>query len=105
MEIMQQFHSFSQIFYMNRVETCMYKCMGLYRKLTLCFVNMLNYGILWAPFLLKTLLEESPPAGARHVQRTVPGAPLLILENFCCCLSRSDLSPLGLQGWTNHSKD
>ena len=83
---------------MNRVKTCMHdKCMGLYRKLTLRFVNMLNYGILWAPFSLKTLLEESPPAGARKVQRTVPGAPLLILENFCCCLSRCDLSPLGLQ--------
>ena len=74
---------FSQIFYTNRTETCMHdKCMGLCRNLTFCFVNMLNYGILWAPFLLKTLLEESPPAGARKVQRTVPGAPLLILENF-----------------------
>lgn len=79
--------------------------MRLYRKLTPRCVNMLNYGILWAPFLLKTLPEESYHAGARQIQRTVPGAPLLILENFCCCLSRCDLSPLVLQGWTNLGKD
>ena len=39
-----------------------------------CFENMLNYGFysaLWAPFSLKTLLEERVPARARQVRRTV----------------------------------
>ena len=42
-----------------------------------CFANMLRYGIssvLWAPFSLKTILEESTPAGARQVRKTVEKA-------------------------------
>ena len=37
-----------------------------------CFVNMLSYGIssvLLAPFSLKTILDESTPAGARLVRQ------------------------------------
>ena len=38
-----------------------------------CFVNMLSYGIssvLLAPFSLKTILDESTPAGARLVRQS-----------------------------------
>ena len=68
---------------MKRVETCMHnKFMGLYGNLTFrfvlfCFANMLNYGtssLFWAPFSLKTLLEESSPTGARQVRKTVENA-------------------------------
>ena len=52
--------------------------MGFFGNLTFrfvlfCFVNMLSYGIssvLLAPFSLKTILDESTPAGARLVQQS-----------------------------------
>ena len=52
-----------------------------YLSFWFCFANMLNYGtssVLWAPFSLKTLLEESSPGGARLVQKTVENAGKLL---------------------------
>ena len=49
--------------------------------LSFCFANMLNYGIsliLWPPFSLKTLLEESCPAQPSQVRRAVDFAGKLL---------------------------
>ena len=47
---------------------CMHnKCMSLYGKSTTYRISV----VLWAPFVLKTLLRESTPAQAKHVRRKV----------------------------------
>ena len=51
--------------------------------------NFTNYRIslvLWAPSSVKTVLKESPPAQAKHVQRTVEfGGKLLPIRGSPCC--------------------
>ena len=58
------------------------KCMSLYGNFTNYRISL----VLWAPSSLKTVLKESPPAQAKHVQRTVEfGGKLLQIRGSPCC--------------------
>ena len=62
--------------------------MSLYRKLT----NYRISSVLWAPFPLKTLLEDSSPARAKHIRRTVKVAGRLLYKK----ITKSSAMEVGL---------
>ena len=56
--------------------------MGLCRNLTFCFVNMLNYGILWAPFLLKVFSKKALQQELDRYREQSLGLPCSFLKTF-----------------------